>query len=481
MSSLNNILAQTVVPTVAPLPLQSCQFNNVYANQYLTPTFVGLVPNSQAAAGTNTTIIQAALVAGATVTIPVGIYYINDTLNITGNSITLQGMGGQGGASVLKMANSINEDMIDVNLSGASVLTGFQMQGLVLDGNQANNSTGHALYLNSVFQPIIQNCTIQFAANCGIYADAPSALLPTSLMTVDKCHINHSAVNNIFINSFAQDSQVLSTFCEVAQSVGIVVKGNGTKLIHSHSFNSVSHNVALDAFSARSEVHGCVLDNSNTGWGLVSTGSTGNIITNNIFFSEFSGGISLDTSSGQLTTLNVVSNNVLYHDGGDTYSMPVGINVTSTNTWNIIFGNSVASTISSRYSIAEPRNIVLDPFTNATFSYNNMLEGSAREQINQVSGATPVTSNFQNSLITFTGIASTAVGGTQALVWDCTSIASSSVIRATLLGQSVASTANFSIQSISPGTNSATITVVSNGAAATGAAGSVIILLEFIS
>lgn len=483
MSGLNNILAQVVVPTKAPLPLQELQCDILYCNEVVNgPAFVGLVANSQAAATSNTAIIQAALnKAGATVSIPVGTYYINNTLTITQNSITLQGSGGQGGAAVLKMANSVNKDMIDVNAGATSVLTGFCMRGLVLDGNQANNASGHALYLFSCFQPIIDQCTIQFAAGSGIYADALSQPVPTSLLTVDKCHINHSAVNNIFMNTFVQDSQILHTFCELAQSVGIVVKGNGTKLIHSHSFNSVSHNVLLVAFSARTEVHGCVLDNSNTGWGIVCTGSVGNIITNNILFSEFSGCISIDTSSGQLSSLNVVANNVLYHDGGDTYSTPVGINITSTNVNNMVINNSVATTIASRYSIAEPINNVVDPFANATFAYNNVLNGTIRESINQTSGGTPVTSNFQNSLITFTGLADTAEGNTVSVQWNCTSLASSSVVRCTLLGQSVAATANFSVQSISPTTGHATIILISTGAASTGAAGSVILLLEFIS
>lgn len=483
MSGLNNILAQVVKPTKAPLPLQELQCDILYCNEVVNgPAFVGLVANSQAAAASNTALIQAALnKAGATISIPVGTYYINNTLTITQNSITLQGSGGQGGAAVLKMADGANVDMIDVNAGASSVLTGFCMQGLVLDGNQANNASGHALYLFSCFQPIIQNCTIQFAAGSGIYADAKSQPVPTSLLTVDKCHINHSAVNNIFINTFTQDSQILHTFCELAQSVGILVKGNGTKIIHSHSFNSVSHNISLEAFSARSEVHGCVLDNSNTGWGLVVTGSTGNIVTNNIFFSEFSGCISIDTSSGQLSTLNAVANNVLYHDMGDTYSTPIGIQITSTNVNNMIINNSIATTIGTRYSIAESINNVVDPFANATFAYNNVLSGAIREAVHQASGGSPISSDFQNSLLTFTGLADTIAGNTVAVQWNCTTMASTSVVRCTLLGQSVAATANFAVQSISPTTGHATITLVSNGVASTGAAGSAILLLEFIS
>ncbi len=479
--SINHILAQVVNPLVAPLPLQDLQCDKLYANEIISPpALVGLIPSSQAAATANTALIQAALVDNATVTIPVGTYFINGTLLVTGDNITLQGSQGCSGACVLKMADSVNLDMVYVATGAASILTGFCMRNLVLDGNITNNTLGNALTFYSVFQPIVQNCTIQFAPLVGIKGDAPSTPLATSLMSIDKCHINQSGTNNIFINTFCQDSIIRDTFCEIAGSVGILVKGSGNKIINSHSYNNVSHNITLDAFSVRTEVSGCILDASNTGWGLVITGSQGNIVTNNIFFNEFSGCISLDTSGGQLASLNVVANNVLYSEVAHTYPTPVGIAITATNVWNMILNNSVNDIIATRYDILEPINNVVDPFADATFAYNNVLGGTIREAINQTSGASPVTSNFQNSLITFTGLADTAVGATVAMDWKCASMAATSVIRVTLLGQSVAATANLAVQSFSPGVGQGTLTLVSNGAATTGAAGSAIILFEFI-
>lgn len=101
---------------------------------------------------------------------------------------------GAGKASQLKLKNGSNQNLIEI--TGDSTLQ-CQIRSLSLDGNKANNTTGHCIYIrrdNYVFDNTIPladqydnrhtlaNLTIQNAPECGIYFD------PNGVNSKD-CHV----------------------------------------------------------------------------------------------------------------------------------------------------------------------------------------------------------------------------------------------------------------------------------------------------
>lgn len=112
---------------------------------------------------------------------------------------------------------------------------------------------------------------------------------------------------------------------------------------------------------------------------------------------------------------------------------------------------------------------------------NTMSVNQVIENVGAASGASPQTVSQPIAKIVFTGIATTVAGATVALQWTNAAITSSSIVRATLVTQSVASTAAFVIFSCVPGSGSVALTLISVGQASTGASGSATILFEQIA
>lgn len=383
------------------------------------------------------------------------------------------------------MANGANVKMLLVQALGSPppLISGFICQNMTFDGNKANNASGDCVTCFSCFQPLFRNVTIQFAAANGLVGDGTNTALATSLMNFFEGHINASATANIFLNTYAQDTIVRDTFCEAAGTVGWLVNGSGSKFLSSMSFNSVQTNVLLNAFSVRTQVDGCVCDASNTSWGMIISGSTGNIITNNLFFNEASGCVVLTNSGGTISTLNIVTNNVLYSPGGATYPTPIGIKIDSTNVWNMVANNSVDNVIATRYQISEAQNVVFDPYSQAVagIAYNNQLGGASHENYQAVSGGSPVTMQSQNALLTFTGLADTAAGAAITVRWNATFLSVSSLVRASISGMSVGAGACWAIQSLTPAAGYVNLVLVNVGSATSGAAGSATVLFELIN
>jgi len=149
----------------------------------------------------------------------------------------------------------------------------------------------------------------------------------------------------------------------------------------------------------------------------------------------------------------------------------------------MVANNSVDNVIATRYQISESQNVVFDPFSQAVagISYNNQLGGASHENYQAVSGGSPVTMQSQNALLTFTGLADTAAGAAISVQWSATFLTSSSLVRATLMGQTVGAGASFVIQSVSPASGHVTLVLLNAGLITSGAAGAATILFELIN
>lgn len=154
----------------------------------------------------DTVAIQAALtaagIAGGGVYIPVGTF-LTDTLTI-GNGTTLLGLGG-----TLKLKNSSDGPIITTPVSTTNVL----MQGLIINGNSANN-TG---------TPATQGLIDIFSTNAA----------PSSNITIDRCLISDAYQSCVTIQEAAFDIQIVNNQIDgTSQLAGLNLAPVSTNPVH---------------------------------------------------------------------------------------------------------------------------------------------------------------------------------------------------------------------------------------------------------
>lgn len=107
---------------------------------------------------------------GGTVFIDAGTYLISDTILINKKNTTLCG---EGKASIIKLANGANCDILE--LSGSTVVY-CTLKDFAIDGNKSNNTSGRGIYLNTAEIGVddesfhhLQNIQIRRCAGDGLY------------------------------------------------------------------------------------------------------------------------------------------------------------------------------------------------------------------------------------------------------------------------------------------------------------------------
>lgn len=131
--------------------------------------------------------------------------------------------------------------------------------------------------------------------------------------------------------------------------------------------------------------------------------------------------------------------------------------------------------------LAQSVNPLIAPLPLQALQCNTISVNQVIEAVGSVSGGSPQTVSQPIAKITFTGLADNAAGVSQTVQWTNAAITSSSVIRCTLLSQTVTATAAFVVFKIVPGTGSAVVTLISVGQASTGAGGVAVLLFEIIA
>lgn len=372
-------------------------FNNIYTNYSpITPSYLNnLISNNTGtnALNNNTSLLQQACSNASFITLPAGNFWINNTLTLSNNGIIFQGQGQL--LTTLSLINNVNIPMIIITGGSSSAVSDIQIQNFSLFGNgyftgTSGNTSGDSIYCWNAFNCLFQNLSITQAGSSSFHFDGNSSV-KSSRNTVFQCNsyqpLSHH--HNHDINS--QDTVVLSCFNQQAGQVGMLLSGNGSKIINSHSFWSLGHNVLLNDFGGGNEIGGCILDRSSQN-GLVVSGNTYNFIHDNGFFNEGQGGggngciAIVDAGSGVRSVGNMIISNSCFDntstttDGftganglyypSKTLTTPYGILINPNEQGNIVVGNSIDNTIPTRYNIQEPNNTVQDGTNDGAFCNN---------------------------------------------------------------------------------------------------------------
>lgn len=266
----------------------------------------------------DTTKIQAALtaaVAGQAVIFPAGTYIISNTLTIPTAGVSMVGLG----SPTLKAKNSAQfGDMIFAN-----ALSDLRIQGLILDVNQANRTTGlvaplNGLALQDCTDCLVKDVTVRNAIGYNT-AYATGIELRYSSTGCTRCRVVDCLVENC--------GTISTRTCNAFVGVGTCDTFQGCT-----AYNIVGNGFYLDK-SSFSSVVSCIANTVQSGVVITNSGSTdksGNVVSGCVISNwsktaTSSGAIEVTCSSSGYLGYTTISGNSIYADTGASQGVGNGI------------------------------------------------------------------------------------------------------------------------------------------------------------
>lgn len=168
------------------------------------------------------------------------------TFNLSGSILVNDGnwLQGQGkNTTILQVGNGMNASAI-APIGTTNIYFG-KIAGLKINGNKANNTSGHGIYAAYFHTWTIQDCHINESADSGVkfYGNGSNFSINNQLMN---CRIENTTNQCVFIGDYAPNNQVLSCiiggtdnfYCMEIANTEAIIRGN-----HVHS--SDSHGVYI--------------------------------------------------------------------------------------------------------------------------------------------------------------------------------------------------------------------------------------------
>jgi len=342
-------------------------------------------------------VIQAAidyLSSGGKVLILDGTYAINSTIQLSG-SVWISGVGE---STVLRMADGVN-----INMITSTNKTSVTIENMKLDGNKASNTGGSCVALFQAEKHVVQNLHIVDAPYHGIAITGVNGYATDNIVT--DCIIENSVhrniifdprvkssiisnniclnanLANILVGHGSFDVQILDNFCSgtnVAEGIivhqdssGCVISGNRVLdsaragiLLNTHTCQCVvSSNICTDN---QHGIHVCAGTTDGI-YDFVTDGDTErNIVAGNICDSNTEDGILLSyIGDGKVTKRTGVMDNICISNGG------TGINETTGQYKNYVFGNQVAGNGTAQISTTGPDTSAFNNYGIAPYDWGN--------------------------------------------------------------------------------------------------------------
>lgn len=286
----------------------------------------------------DTTAIQSAITAsaGGTVHFPKGIY-IAAGLDISSDNVTLRG---EGIASVIKLKNGSNTNLL-TNASGASAQRFFvTIQNLKLDGNKANNSSGHCLRLFSAHSWLLDRLHISNAAGSAVKVEGQSGALLALNNQIRNCRLENSTNQALFLGGFAPNNHIHHNIIGGCSNFYCIEDANTENVfIGNHVHTSANHGVYLNG-STNSIFQGNYVESSNANGVKVESTTVGVRIEGNVCFNNglTSAGDGINVAG---TDCSVIGNRCFDRQG--TKTQDYGIQLTAASARNLVIGNHARS------------------------------------------------------------------------------------------------------------------------------------------
>lgn len=282
----------------------------------------------------DTVAIQAAISAsaGRSIYFPAGTY-IAAGIDIMFDNLRFFG---EGMASVIKLRNGANTHLF-THLGGASANRFFvTFENLRLDGNRANNSSGHIVRAYSAHTWLFDRIHFQNAADSAIKFEGQSSSFLALNNVVRNCRIEGSTNQALFFGAFAPNNHVESNIIGGVSNWYCIEDANAeNKFIGNHIHTSAGHGIYLNG-ATNPIVEGNYVESSNQSGIKVESTTQGARIIGNVCFNNglTSAGDGINVAG---TDCSVMGNRCFDRQG--TKTQDYGIQLTAASARVLVVGN----------------------------------------------------------------------------------------------------------------------------------------------
>jgi len=277
------------------------------------------------------TVIKSAINAleaeGGKIVIKAGTYPVTDTIFIRKSNVSIIG---EGWSTKLFLADGVNKDVLCIDPIGAGLsIEGILLSDFMIDGNRANNTSGHCIKVNSdatytFFSSTIRNLRLMNAYFAGFYSLDASELFLESIHAgwclngIELYRVSESEIHTIVSEGYQDGIQLID--CkrirayaegEFQPRYGIYLKNTNEVDLHFLAFHNKKHGVFLEN-SHFNRIRGVSSSNSQEGDGL------------------YDGVNLLDSGNNILRVMVMGESSTLRHR--------TGIREEGTSDWNLIAG-----------------------------------------------------------------------------------------------------------------------------------------------
>lgn len=294
--------------------------------------------------------IQSAITAaqsagGGIVYFPQGTYKLGAGLTVTASNVTLCGSGF--GSTKLVLNNSVNANIISVTGTGT---IGVSIQDMQLDGNKANQTSGHGIQIDT---PYSTTDTQHYISNVDIinpYQDGISVINDTRVVRMLSVRVRYAG-NNGF-NLAGSDHQLINAIADACNFSGFVIYATNCQYFGCKAFycdGAVSGYSGFRVEGSRNFFTMCeAQDNNEHGWRLigVSNISLDNCIgdSNGKDYSLAGSGISVENT----TNSNIVGGQ-WFDRAANAFPQSYGIVLSGTTTGCTTIGEICSGNVSGAY------------------------------------------------------------------------------------------------------------------------------------
>jgi hypothetical protein len=274
--------------------------------------------------------LDAAATTGGTVYVPAGTYIIGTTLTIKDN-VTLEGTGV---GSTLKSKNSLNANLIQTSLTAANTFF-VRIRQLRLDGNKANNTSGHLLYMFRAHTCVLELLHTQNGADRGIYLVGDGTGFALNNM-IRNCRLEGPKNENVSIAGFAPNNMLSDCIIGGSDTRDVLDLQNDELLVRGCHIHSASQNGVY--INGKNCLFECNIVESSGNHGIFADSNCiGGRIQGNVVFNN---GITTSPRNGidvKGTDNSVIGNRCFDRQG--TMTQKYGILLEAASARNLVIGN----------------------------------------------------------------------------------------------------------------------------------------------
>lgn len=291
---------------------------------------------------------------------------------------------GAGPASILSLANGVNDDVIKME-GGAGQTARIHLANFAIDANKANNATSRGIDIIGAHEFVtLENLIIENANDDGIRFSMQAA---TKGVTINNCRVRASGANDFaLLGAFVGGYKVSNCTSTDAGTNGFDFDGNG-QLVNCTANNSTTFGFELNLANAEAMLSNCYAFSCNIGFELSGNNAriTANSCQSNLNISH---GFRI-TGSQTILSGCIAQNDTIngFRFNGDG-AIINGCTVIGSGEHGIFIQNGVSNAVISDCTLIQPGDSSAGTFS-GIFLDNNVDDSSISDIV--VEGGTTIT------------------------------------------------------------------------------------------